>query len=80
MELQFLSLIAWDLPDFILIHKQMKYKELLLQLQQLTEEQLNEDVCLYHDYEGDYYQSDVEFVYSTQECNALNLDQPIIRF
>jgi len=58
----------------------MKYKELLLQLQQLTEEQLNEDVCLYHDYEGDYYQSDVEFVYSTQECNALNLDQPIIRF
>jgi len=68
------------LPDFILIHKQMKYKELLLQLQQLTEEQLNEDVCLYHDYEGDYYQSDVEFVYSTQECNALNLDQPIIRF
>ena len=68
------------MPDFILIHKQMKYKELLLQLQQLTEEQLNEDVCLYHDYEGDYYQSDVEFVYSTQECNALNLDQPIIRF
>ena len=58
----------------------MKYKELLLQLQQLTEEQLNEDVCLYHDYEGDYYQSDVEFVYSTQECDALNLDHPIIRF
>ena len=54
----------------------MKYKELLLQLQQLTEEQLNEDVCLYHDYEGDYYQSDVEFV----ECDALNLDHPIIRF
>jgi len=58
----------------------MTYKELLLQLQQLTEEQLNEDVCLYHDYEGDYYQSDVELVYSTQECNALNLDHPIIRF
>ena len=58
----------------------MKYKELLLQLQQLTEEQLNEDVCLYHDHEGDYYQSDVELVYSTQECNALNLDYPIIRF
>jgi hypothetical protein len=58
----------------------MKYKELLLQLQQLTEEQLNENVCLYHDYEGDYYQSDVELVYSTQECDALNLDQPIIRF
>jgi hypothetical protein len=58
----------------------MKYKELLLQLQQLTEEQLNEDVCLYHDYEGDYYQSDVELVFATEVCNVLNLDQPIIRF
>ena len=55
----------------------MKYKELLLQLQQLTEEQLNEDVCLYHDYEGDYYQSDVEFVFETDECQV---DYPIIRF
>ena len=58
----------------------MTYKELIQQLQQLTEEQLNEDVCLYHDYEGDYYQSDVELVYSTQKCNVLNLDHPIIRF
>ena len=65
------------MPDFILIHKQMKYKELLLQLQQLTEEQLNEDVCLYHDYEGYCYQSDVEFVSATDECQV---DYPIIRF
>ena len=50
----------------------MKYKELLNQLSQLTEEQLNEDVCLYHDYEGYCYQSDVEFVF--------DVDHPIIRF
>ena len=55
----------------------MTYKELLLQLQQLTEEQLNEDVCLYHDYEGYCYQSDVEFVSATDECQV---DYPIIRF
>ena len=58
----------------------MKYKELLLQLQQLTEEQLNEDVVVYDNYEGNYYQFDVELVYSTQKCNVLNLDHPIIRF
>ena len=58
----------------------MTYKDLLLQLQQLTEDQLNSDVCLYHDHEGDYYQSDVELVYSGQDCDFLNLDHPIIRF
>ena len=55
----------------------MTYKELL---QQLTEEQLNGDVCLYHDYEGDYYQSDVEFVSATDECQVLGVNHPIIRF
>ena len=58
----------------------MKYKELLQQLQQLSEDQLNQDVCLYHDHEGDYYQSDVELVYAGQECDVLGLDHPIIRF
>jgi hypothetical protein len=58
----------------------MTYKELLNQLSQLTEEQLNEDVCLYHDYEGDYYQSEVEFVFATDECQVLDVDHPIIRF
>jgi len=58
----------------------MKYKELLNQLSQLNEEQLNENVWIYHDHEGDYYQSDVELVFATQVCNVLNLDQPIIRF
>ena len=58
----------------------MRYKELLNQLSQLNEQQLNEDVVVYDDCEGNYYQSDVELVFATQVCNVLNLDQPIIRF
>ena len=58
----------------------MTYKELLNQLSQLTEQQLNSDVVVYDDCEGNYYQFDVELVFATQVCNDLNLDQPIIRF
>ena len=60
----------------------MTYKELLQQLQQLNEEQLNQDVCIWNsDYDGDeFYQSGVEFVFATDECDVLNLDHPIIRF
>jgi len=58
----------------------MTYKELLQQLQQLTEDQLNEDVCVYDTGTDEYYQLNVELVYSTQECDVLNLDHPIIRF
>ena len=58
----------------------MTYEDLLIELANLSEEQLKQDVTVYHDYEGDYYQSDVEFVFATEECDALNLDHPIIRF
>lgn len=58
----------------------MTYKELLNQLQSLTEDQLNEDVCVYDSGTDEYYQLNVELVYSTQECDVLNLDHPIIRF
>ena len=58
----------------------MKYKELLEQLSQLSEEQLNQDVVIYDDYEGNHYQSDVEFVFATEECDVLDVDHPIIRF
>ena len=58
----------------------MTYKELLNQLSQLTEEQLNSDVVVYDDCEGNYYQFDVELVFATEVCNVLNLNQPIIRF
>ena len=58
----------------------MTYKQLLQQLQQLSEDQLNEDVCVYDTGTDEYYQLNVELVYSTQECDVLNLDHPITRF
>jgi len=58
----------------------MKYKELLEQLQQLTEEQLNQDVAVYDTGTDEYYQLKVEFVFSTEECDVLDVNHPIIRF
>lgn len=58
----------------------MTYKELLLQLQQLTEEQLNSDVAVYDEESDEYYQLNVEFVFATEECQVLDVDHPIIRF
>jgi hypothetical protein len=57
------------------------YKELLNQLQQLTEEQLNQDVAICsEDDEDEYYQASVELVFATDECQVLDVDHPIIRF
>lgn len=60
----------------------MKYKELLRELQSLTEDQLNMDVVIEKNY-GLYSISsklDVEMRYAGQEDDAFGLDQPIIRF
>jgi hypothetical protein len=58
----------------------MTYKELLNQLQQLSEEQLNKDVAVYDGNEYEYYQSSVEFVFTTDAQDVLDVDHPIIRF
>jgi len=59
----------------------MTYKELLQQLQQLNEEQLNSDVCIWDSYENDeFYQQGVEFVFASEESEVLAVDHPIIRF
>jgi hypothetical protein len=59
----------------------MTYKELLQQLQQLTEEQLNQDVAICSEDEpDDVWQHGVELVFATEECDVLDLDHPIIRF
>jgi hypothetical protein len=59
----------------------MTYKELLLQLQQLNEEQLNQDVAICsEDDEDEYYQASVELVFATEECQVLDVDHPIIVF
>ena len=56
------------------------YKELLQQLQQLNEEQLNQDVAVYDEGTDEYYQLKVELVFTTGECDVLDVDHPIIRF
>lgn len=58
----------------------MTYKELLLQLQQLSEEQLNSDVAVYDGNEYEYYQASVQLVFATDKCRVLDVDHPIIRF
>lgn len=60
----------------------MTYKKLLAELQKLTEEQLNQDVAIWNsDYEIDeFYQSGVEFMFATEECQVLDVDHPIIVF
>ena len=59
----------------------MTYKELLNQLQQLNEEQLNQDVAIW-DSEGqdEYYQTMVELVFTTEECDVLDVNHPVIRY
>jgi hypothetical protein len=58
----------------------MTYKELLSQLSQLSEDQLNQDVCVYNKWEDHFIQYDVDLTFAGQECDALGLDHPIIRF
>ena len=64
--------------------KQMTYKELLNQLQSLTEEQLNSvvSICSVDDDpdEYGYIQHGVELVFATDAQSVLNVDHPIIRF
>ena len=67
-----------------LIHTEtiMTHKELLRDLQSLTEDQLNMDVVIEKNY-GLYSISsklDVELRYAGQEDDDFGLDQPIIRF
>jgi hypothetical protein len=59
----------------------MTYKQLLQQLQQLNEEQLNSNVCIWDSYENEVvYQESVELVIATEHCQVLNAGHPIIRF
>jgi hypothetical protein len=58
----------------------MTYKELLSQLQQLNEEKLNLDVAVYDMGIDEYYQSSVEFVFTTDAQDVLDVDHPVICF
>jgi hypothetical protein len=58
----------------------MKYKELLLQLQELNDEQLNQTVTVYDEGTDEYYQLKVELVFATDAQDVLDINHPIIRF
>lgn len=60
----------------------MRYKELLRELQSLTEDQLNMDVVIEKNYGHLSLDSklDVDIRYAGQEDDDFGLDQPIIRF
>ena len=58
----------------------MKYKELLIQLLDLSQEQLNQDVCVYDEGTDEYYQLKVELVFATDAQDVLDVDHPVIRF
>jgi hypothetical protein len=58
----------------------MTYRELLHRLQQLDEDLLNYDVCVYDTGTDEYYQLKVELMFAGQECDVLGLDHPIISF
>ena len=58
----------------------MTYKELLLQLIDLSPKQLNSHVAVYDEGTDEYYQLKVELVFATDECQVLDVDHPIIRF
>ena len=64
--------------------KQMTYKELLNQLQSLTEDQLDSvvSICSVDDDpdEYGYIQHGVELVFATDAQSVLDVDHPIIRF
>lgn len=56
------------------------YRQLLNELNKLTEEQLNSDVCVFDTGIEEYFQLNVEFVYATDAQDVLDLHHPIIRF
>ena len=62
----------------------MTYNQLLQQLQQLSEDQLNQRVVLYDTFGedgcGEYYSKSIEFVFASEESCVLDVDHPIIRF
>jgi len=58
--------------------KEMTYKQLLAELQKLNEEQLNQDVAIWDTDNDEYYQTMVELVFTTEECDVLDVNHPVI--
>jgi hypothetical protein len=60
--------------------EEMTYEDLLIELANLSEEQLKQDVAVYDNYEQEYHQLTVKLVFATDECQVLDVDHPIIVF
>ena len=58
----------------------MTYQELRDILNTLSEEQLAQDVAIYSIADDEYYQKDVEVVYTTDAQDVLDENHPVIRF
>ena len=56
------------------------YRELLQQLQQFTDEQLDSNVTVYDEGIDEHFGQKVELVFTTEECDTLDPDHPVIRF
>jgi len=41
---------------------------------------LNQDVCIYNSWEDQHIQLDVDLAFTTDECDVLDVDHPVIRF
>ena len=58
----------------------MTYQQLIDQLQQLTDEQLQQDVTIYDESIDEYFALKVELVETTDVCDVLDPGHVVIRF
>lgn len=58
----------------------MTYQQLIDQLQQLTDEQLQQDVTIYDESIDEYFALKVELVETTDTCDVLDPRHIVIRF
>ena len=56
----------------------MTYRELLVQLEEMSQEQLNMDVTVYVCDSEEYYVIQDEIAFATEECGVLDIDHPIL--
>jgi hypothetical protein len=56
------------------------YRELFEKMQQFTEEQLDSNVTIYDSDNDEHYGENVELVFTTEECDTLDPNHPVIRF
>jgi len=56
------------------------YRELFEKMQQFTEEQLDSNVTIYDSFTEEHFGEKVELVFTTEECDTLDSNHPVIRF